>query len=101
MSHAQIYHARKEMKAKGLTPSQISPAIVQGNLTLALTPLVTAMGGRIIEEKELAITVRLKNNTPNSAVTFGGIVAGLAAYHTGAVVTQLSRRQVYIDFGAF
>ena len=101
MSYAQIYHARKEMTAKGLTPAQISPALVKGNLTPALTPLVTAMGGRITEEEELSITVRLKNNTPNRAQTFGGIVAGLAAFHTGSVVTQISRRQVKINFGAF
>jgi hypothetical protein len=101
MSSAQILHARKELKAKGLTPAQISPAIVKGNLTPALTPLVTAMGGRITKEEELSVTVRLKNSTPNSAETFGGIVADLVSLKRGAVVTQLSHRQVKINFGAF
>lgn len=95
MSYAQIYHARNEMRALGLTPAQISPDL-SGDIAAALSPLVKALGGRIISAEASQVKIRLNNNTPHSAETFGGIVAGLTNHD--ALVTQISRRQVIIDF---
>lgn len=97
MSHAQIYHARKEMKARGLTAAQISPRIVQGNITQALSPLVMTLGGCIKHESGLSITVRLNNGCSHSALTLGGLVAGLVGID-GTLCTQISPCQVLVSF---
>ncbi len=94
MSHAQIYHARREMRAQGV---KTNPRIERGNITHALTPLVTALGGCVTHEEGLAITVRLNNSCSHSALTLGGLVAGLVGID-GTVCTQVSRRQVLISF---
>lgn len=94
MSYAQLYHTRRELRAQGVPTN---PRIARGHLTPALTPIVTALGGRITREEGLSITVRLNNNTAHGALTFGGLVAGLAGVD-GTVCTQVSRRQVLINF---
>ena len=94
MSYAQLYHTRRELRAQGVPTS---PRITRGNITTALTPIVTALGGRITREEEMSITVRLNNSTAHGALTFGGLVAGLAGVD-GTVCTQVSRRVVRINF---
>lgn len=95
MSYAQLYHTRKALAAAGLTPAQINPQYERGNLVNALTPLVNALGGRIIDATDSAVTVRINNS--NSAATFGCLVAGLVG-RDGTVSTVMSARTVHVDF---
>lgn len=97
MSYAQLYHTRKTLAAAGLTPAQVNPQYERGNLVNTLTPLVTALGGRITDATDRCVTVRIKNNFPNSATTFGCLVAGLMG-RDGTVSTVMSLRVVHIDF---
>lgn len=98
MSYAQEYHTANELKARGLTATQVHPLIERGNLAPALTPLVTALGGTIIDSTDTAVTVRFKPSTGHSWATFGNLVAGLPRHNTGACVCKLSTYTVHIEF---
>lgn len=97
MSYAQLYHTRKALAAAGLTPAQVNPQYERGNLVNTLTPLVTALGGRITDATDSAVTVRINNTFTNSAASFGCLVAGLVG-RDGTVSTVMSARTVHVDF---
>jgi hypothetical protein len=97
MSHAQEYHAATELKAQGLTATQVHPLIERGKLAPALTPLVTALGGTIIDSTDTGVRVRIKPSSVHSWATFGGLVVGLAR-HAGAGFTKITPRTVHIEF---
>lgn len=93
MSYAQIYHTRKALMQSGITPAHYQ----EGKLVNTLTPLVTALGGRILDATDCTITVRINNTCSYSATTFGALIGGLVG-HDGTVSTVISASTVHIDF---
>lgn len=100
MSYAHLLHTANALKAQGLTPEEIYPTIIKGNLVEAITPLANAMKVKITEVDDTTIEIKCRRNSEYNSTTAGITITGLANHPYSATTWAITptKGQVTFDF---
>ena len=101
MSYAHLLHTANALKAQGLTPEEIYPTIIKGNLVEAITPLANAMKVKISEVDDTTIEIKCRRNSEYNSTTAGITITGLANHPYSATTWTITPRKSQVTFDFF